>query len=412
MEFSWLNVLSHSAQVVLNVMIQPFFWLVVLLVWMQYGRMLKIKEEIYGLRDSVLRITLVSLVYGIIGGILGSFMMILFGVTISGIGVAWLWVVALLLMLFSPRFLCFAYAGGILAIFSLLFGYPDINIPGLMGLVAILHLVESVLILLSGHQDPLAVYVRNPAGRVVGAFNLQKFWPIPLAVMMVLLGAVHQVPGELIEMPEWWPLIRPWKIATEQEAVYHIFPVVAALGYGELAISSPPRECAKRSAGHLAIYSMVLLGFSVVASHYSHLILLPALFSPLGHELVIYLGRREELQGEPHFVPPSEGLMVLDVIKGSPAHLAGLRSGNVIHSVGDQAVNSRFDLKQMLEFMGTTFTLEYSDGMGRFKKVEIQREPRQALGEITVPEPGDYPNVDIAMGSPLKKLIRRFFRKI
>jgi integral membrane sensor domain MASE1 len=130
MEFSWVNILSHSALVVLKVIVQPFFWLVVLLVWTQYRRMLKTKEAIYGLQDSALRVSLIALVYGIIGGILGSFLMILFGVTINGVGVAWLWVIALVLMLISPRLLCFSYAGGVLAIISLIFGYPQVNIPG------------------------------------------------------------------------------------------------------------------------------------------------------------------------------------------------------------------------------------------------------------------------------------------
>ena len=109
MSFPWVEVISSSAAAVLQIVIQPFFWLVVLLVWMQYRRMMKTKESIYGQRDSALRISLVSLVYGIIGGLLGSLLMIIFGVTINGLGIAWLWAIALLLMLFSPRFLCFPY---------------------------------------------------------------------------------------------------------------------------------------------------------------------------------------------------------------------------------------------------------------------------------------------------------------
>lgn len=411
MEFTWSNILSHSALVVLRVLVEPFFWLVVVLVWTQYRRMLQTKEALYGFKDSSLRVSMIALVYGIIGGILGSFLMIIFGVTINGVGIAWIWIIALVLMLISPRLLCFSYAGGILAVISLLFGYPQVNVPGLMGLVAVLHLVESILILLSGHHDPLPVYIRNPAGRVVGAFNLQKFWPIPLAIMMILLGAADQVPGELIKMPEWWPLIRPWDIPSDQEVMYQILPVVAALGYGELAITCLPRERTKRSASHLAGYSIVLLGLAVAASHLPQLAIFPALFSPLGHELVVFLGRREELQGKPFFVPPSTGVMVLDVIKGSPAHLAGIRSGDVIHSVGDQAVNSCLELSQRLDFLGPSFMLEFSKESGETRFVRVHCKPGSSFGVITVPEPGDCPNVDFAMGSPLKNFLKRFIRK-
>jgi len=411
MSFPWLEVISSSAAAVLQIVLQPFFWLVVLLVWLQYRRMMKTKESIYGQRDSALRISLVSLVYGIIGGLLGSFLMIIFGVTINGLGVAWLWGIALLLMLFSPRFLCFSYAGGVLALFSILFGSPEVNIPGLMGLVAVLHLVESVLILLSGHQDPLPVYVRTSRGQVVGAFNLQKFWPIPLAVMMILLGTVDQLPADLIQMPEWWPLIRPWETVGQQDITYQILPVVAALGYGELAITCFPRERTKISACHLAVFSIVLLGLSVLASHYPQLAVLPALFSPLGHELVVFLGRRQEMQGRPRFVPTASGIMVLDVIKGSAADRAGLRSGDVIKSVGGQPVNSRYELHQALSFVGPVFMLEFTDVNGETKRVRVRRKIGAPLGEISVPEPGDFPNVDFVMGSPLKNLLKRLLKK-
>lgn len=411
MGFSWTNVLSQSAFSILQVLMSPFFWLVVALVWLQYRRMLKTKEALYGLKDSPLRASFIALIYGIIGGFLGSFIMIIFGVTINGMGVAWLWIIALVLMLFSPRLLCFSYAGGVLALISLIFGYPQVNIPGLMGLVAVLHLVESVLILLSGHQDPLPVYVRNPGGRVVGAFNLQKFWPIPLAVMMILLGT-DQLPGELIKMPEWWPLIRPWDTASTQEVMYQVLPVVAALGYGELAVTCLPRERTKRSASHLAGYSIILLGLAVAASHYPQLSIIAALFSPLAHELLVFLGRREELQGRPRFVPPSTGgVMVLDVIKGSPAHLAGIKSGDIIQSVNWQFVNSRYELAQALGLMGHSFILQFSKETGETSQVRVRKTPEEPLGEITVPEPGDYPNVDFAMGSPFKNLINRLRRK-
>jgi len=305
MDFPWTQILPLIGQVFLRVLTEPFFWMVILLVWYLYQRMQKTKESLYGLNEPALRVAAVSVVNGLIGGLVGSFVMIFFGISINDVGIGYLWLLALVLMLFSPRFLCFSYAGGLLAVVSLLTGQPRVNIPALMGLVAVLHLVESVLILTSGHIDPLPVYVRNETDRVVGAFNLQKFWPIPLAVLMVT-GVPHQITGEIIKTPDWWPLIHPLGAGKAQDLVYGIFPVVAALGYGELAITRLPREKVRRSAFHLALFSLVLLGLSVYASRVPQAAVLPALFSPLGHELVIYVGRREEFQGKPRFVPPPE----------------------------------------------------------------------------------------------------------
>jgi len=409
MDFSWAQVFSMTALVVLQALLNPFFLLVIILVWGQYRRMLKMKESLFGLQGSALRASGLAVIYGIIGGFLGSFLMIIFGVTINEVGFGWLWVIALVLMLFSPHFLCFSYAGGVLALISLLTGYPQVNIPGLMGLVAVLHLVESLLILLSGHLDPLPVYVRNLAGRVVGAFNLQKFWPIPLAVMTILPGVAEQLYGELIQMPEWWPLIRPWGMMSSSDITYGLLPVIAALGYGELAITCFPRERTKRSACHLAVFSLILLGLAVLASHLPRLSILPALFSPLGHELLIFLGRREELQGRPRFVAPSRGVMVLDVVKGSPADKAGICSGDVILTIDGYQVNSRWDLAQMLEFKDEDLSMELSSGSVT-RRARLRWEPGVSLGVIAVPEPGDPPNVNYLMGSPIKGLLRRLTR--
>jgi len=50
-----------------------------------------------------------------------------------------------------------------------------------------------------------------------------------------------------------------------------------------------------------------------------------ALFGPLGHELVIYLGRQREARGEPFFVSSPRGLKLLYVRRKSPLAKVGLR---------------------------------------------------------------------------------------
>ena len=98
---------------------------------------------------------------------------------LSEAGLWYVWPLALLLMLMHPRYLCFSYAGGIMALSSLLFGWPELNVPAVISLVAVLHMVEAVLIRWHGHLNPSPVYLRTGEGEVVGGLNLQKFWPCP-----------------------------------------------------------------------------------------------------------------------------------------------------------------------------------------------------------------------------------------
>lgn len=409
MDFPWVQILPWVFNILLKTLLDPFFWLVLLLIWYLYRRNSQTGRSLYGRRDRSLYSTLVAALFGLAAGGLGSLLIILFGVSIDNIGVGYLWLAALGLMLIHPRFLCFAYGGGLLSLISLLTGHPRLNIPGLMGLVAALHLVESLLILASGHLEPLPVYVRNRAGRVVGGFNLQKFWPIPLAVLSAMIGPLPQT-GGVISTPHWWPLIRPLGLAHPDQVIYTIFPVLAALGYGELALTCPPRRKAGRSALHLLLFSLILLGLTVYASQHPQAILLPVLFAPLGHELVIQIGSRGELCGKPYYVPPAEGVMVLEVEPGTPAAAAGLRSGDIICRVGEQLVNSRCELLAALAEQPDSICYRPASGRAEVCK-PLNLRGGSGFGVITVPEPGDPPNVGYGDARLWKRLWRRLRNK-
>jgi hypothetical protein len=97
-----------------------------------------------------------SLFNGFIGGLFGSFLVVLLGITIEtyvpnsqgafASGITYIWIIAILMAMIHVRYLCFSYAGGLVALVSLIFGFPNVYVPGLMALVGILHLIESLFI--------------------------------------------------------------------------------------------------------------------------------------------------------------------------------------------------------------------------------------------------------------------------
>jgi hypothetical protein len=111
MGFPWGGLLPQIAMAVLQTLLQPFFWIVIVLVWLLYRRMQKTMEALFGVRESALSPVLTSLVYGIAGGLLGSVLIVVLGISINNLGILYLWGLAVLLMLVDPRFLCFSYAG-------------------------------------------------------------------------------------------------------------------------------------------------------------------------------------------------------------------------------------------------------------------------------------------------------------
>lgn len=394
-----------------SLFIRPLFWLVVLLVFFQYRRLSRFERQILGKESSVGKKTFFATLYGSLGGLGGSFLMVFAGISLSTVGIGYLWLVALLLMLIHPRFLCFSYAGGLISLSSLLFGFPKVDVSQLMGLVAVLHLVESFLILLNGHSEALPLSVRYVDGRVVGAFSLQKLWPIPV-VALALIPYEFAPPGELFAMPNWWPLVKPAAFleAKPEDFFYTLLPVLAGLGYSDLVLTSFPEAKSKQAAAQLATYSLLLLGIAILASYFPFLAVGAALFGPLGHEYVIKLGQQSERQKPPLFVAPERGVMILEVLPGSPAAKLGLARGDILLTVNKVKLSSSLDLPSALGQPGEYLEIEYLDRQKNYHRLH-QSQRVEELGIVPVPEKDGFPQACFRE-SNLFSIFRRLLEKI
>ncbi|WP_051533967.1 PDZ domain-containing protein [Desulfitibacter alkalitolerans] len=391
-------------------MLSPFFWVIVFLIAMQYRRIAGHKERLFGVKDeTVWQQVTVAIIYGVLGGVIGALLMILGGITITNIGIGYLWAVAILLLLISPRFLCFSYAGSIISLSYLLFGWPQIEVAHLMGLVAILHLVESFLIVANGHLGAMPVYTKNHKGETVGAFTLQKFWPIPIVALMVVTGVPA---GETVPMPDWWPLIKSFEPINPEKSYYAMLPVIAALGYGDIAMTMNPQQKSYHTAALLSVYSIILFILAIIASHYAYLAVLPALFGALGHELTIYLGKRNQMQGKPLYVASQIGVRLLDVVKGSPAMKMGIRSGDIILSINNMRIDNRYHLAALLQTIYNFVEIEYVKSTdNRIYRETLWIKPGKSLGIIPVPEPTDSAQVTLSAKGMLARFIQNIVKK-
>lgn len=381
-----LTLLTLMGQKMTETMVSPLFMAIYLLlfalvIW-QYRRLEDMSGKLLNTtRRSYIGAAVISTLLGLAGGILGSVLLVLVGIDLLSIGIVYLWIAAVLLMFINPRFLCFAYAGGLLALVSLILGFPDINIPQLLALVAVLHMVESLLIVANGHLNPVPVYVKK-GGKIRGGFNIQKFWPLPLVALMSI--GYMEAGSAGIPMPEWWPLIKGYTPESAQQ-VYVFMPVLAILGYGEITTTSPPGQKARESALYLFIFSLVLLLLALAGSRWAPIIWLAALFSPMGHEMVIWIGMRAERNRHSCYVNPSQGVMILDVRPRTPAARAGLRSRDIVLKVNGMPVNTQDELTNILQWAWQSLHLLIL----RDKKLltlTLDRRRTGPVGIVAVPE--------------------------
>jgi hypothetical protein len=408
--FPWVEIAHLLLITTVSVFAEPLFWIVMSLVAYQYWSMKKNQHAMFGVSGvPFARQVYWAALYGMVGGLVGSFALTLVGVNIERLGIEFIWPLAIALAMVNMRFLCFAYAGGIVAISSALFGWPDVDVPSVLALVACLHITESALIAISGKYSSVPVILKQ-GGRLVGAFNLQNFWPLPLVVLGTVAMPSGTLPEGYLNMPDWWPLLPlHLEAPTGKQWVYVMFPVVAALGYTDMAVSSTPRQRRNRSALSLAVYSSILLVMALLAAKYGWMKLPAALLSPLGHEYLVRRDNRTEMNGEPRYVPPDRGVMVLDVLPKSLASRLGIQTGDILLALAGMQINRGAELAYAIDYAPESFRLTFErdgktlEAIGRFTMQERQ------LGIILVPEGHEqyYVTMDDEMGGFFKRLWQR-----
>ena len=323
-----------------------FFFAVVAFVYMHIRKNAQLEEYWLGILRNPVRTQLANVVFfGMLVGLIASLLIVLIGIPIDYQAILFVWPLALFLMLFNQRLMCFSYAGGIVSLASLVTGWPKMDVSALIALIGILHLMESVLILADGHRDGLPVWMEHGRFQPVGAYLLQKIWPIPLVVLVIpYAGAQLAANGGGVNMPDWWPLFKPQNVSQ----VYALFPIVAVLGYGDIAVTSLPDKRSRESGFWLALYSLLVLTLAIVSSRTYWVKYLAAVSAPLFHELIVIVGKKRQMKGEPVFNVPWVGLRVLEVLPELPGDKMGIKRGDILFNVNGKNISSQEMLYEVL----------------------------------------------------------------
>ena len=108
---------------ILTIPTMPIFWIMVLLLAIQIGITYKKKQaqivtKLSAFLFAIMECWIVTVLSGILGGIIASGLLLLTGVAIPYEVLPYLWVLMICLFFIEQRFICFAYAGGILVQFA------------------------------------------------------------------------------------------------------------------------------------------------------------------------------------------------------------------------------------------------------------------------------------------------------
>lgn len=415
--------------------INPFIYIVIILFVWQYKKQLDKERAMFSAKiNSLGEILAISLGAGLIAGMFASSLLILIGVVLNPADMIYVWVLAVAIALIDLRYLCFSYATGILGVLAFLTmifpqgeslwlvgkvwtGIASLNIPVIIALVAILHLTEALLIWTTGAKKASPVYISCKRGKLIGGYSMQKFWLVPLFVIVAIdpsmLGTgiegdiAESATASTIYFPNWWPLLPLSHVAG---MIMGMLPIPAVLAYGDLAISRTPEHKAQKTALFLGLYSLVLLGLALLAPYSPWLLLLAALFSALAHEAIIVHSRREEFLDTPLYANPDEGVKILYVMKGSLAADIGLLAGETILRVNSVPVNDRLDLHTALS--SNTYlrmeVLNKNDDI-KFVNTPLFKGEHHSIGLILVPDGRTRRYLQLGEEGFLQRIFKKFF---
>jgi len=380
--------ISTVSSAILNPATNFGFVLFILIIYFQYKKVARFQEIVYGKHKTSLKdLMLSSILAGIVAGIAISIPMTLIGVSFNkNMGVEYLIPLSLLFMFIDPRFICFAYSGGILSLVALIFGISGIDVTVIMILVGLLHLLESILIFFDGHRGAIPVFLERDDNSVVGGFTMHRFWPIPIALL--LFAGYGGAVGDVVPTPDWWPVIRPHiDPGRIQEALFVAVPFTAIMGYSDFTSSYLPEEKCRKSSFKLAVFSLMLLSLAVISQYIYVFKYIAALFAPLAHEALIEHEKRLEKNRKSLFMPSDKGLKVLDIIPEGPGESMGIMPGDTLLSINNRPIH---DEKAMDEFFSSYVTyiwVDIEDRHGNVRSAEYKnyKEGIDNLGIIFVP---------------------------
>lgn len=402
-------VLSTLRSICSAILFPPSVFILLMLLFVFYNRNKKIalmqKMIVGGSVDSPIELTLSQFVLGVFGGIIGSIILNSFGVVFNeNCRIEVLFLTSILLMFIKPRFVCFSYSASLLGAISIIlnvvtslipeFNYTSIfkvDILYIMVFVGVMHVVEGILVFIDGHRGAIPIFIKKD-NKILGGYSLKRYWVIPMAIM--IMGNMINFYGNyngisLHEIPNYWIKFKSTEQINMLKTVFiYILSFYAVVGYSSITYTRTKKEKALSSGIHIFSYGVLLIIVSQVARIGILGEILVVVFTPITHEFMLSIQRKEEKARSPKFISDESGLVVLEISNDSKLKEFNIDINSRIISVDDKFVESEKDIYSIFKKNFFRAVIEIKDLNGIIKKVEYKHD-NSRLGVSIVPRYSD-----------------------
>lgn len=396
-----MDLIIHSLTSVAKAVIEPLH-LVMLLVFgiIFYFKNVKIvsiqKMTLGEGLNTPLELTLSQIVLGILAGAIGSVILSILGVTFSeSSGIEFIFMISILSLFYKKKYISYAYSAAILGAIGIALKFIsnitdmklflNIDILSLMTFVGVIYILEGILIIFDGSRGAIPVFTKKD-DKIVGGFSFNRYWPIPVAILMVFNNSIAGEDSIYSNITSWWPIINNKSIVPLLATVMIAsIPLYGIMGYSNVTFTQEKKTKSLRCGIAILIYgisvSLVgqLAGINILGQ------IIAIIYELLAFEVIMRYEYRIEKKGQSLYVSDDEGIMVLEVTPNSPAYEVGIKRGDKIIEINGQNIKSEGDIFKAARESILKIPIKVKNNSGQVLEYVVQPRNKR-LGLLLVPK--------------------------
>lgn len=213
---------------------------------------------------------------------------------------------------------------------------------------------------------------KTSRGGMAVLYRTKRLWLIPLLFV---------VPGDLLDsyLPYW-----PQFTIGESSFSFMLFPAV--IGFQSRARKTLPLYLYPQLGKRIWMLGLAIIGLALFAFLWEPMAPLALLAGVIGRAAISLFSAVKENKGNHAVAPQTQGVMIVDVLAGSPAEKMGLLRGEVIRKVNGLTVTNEAELYEAIQVNAAHCRLEVIDHNKemRLRQHVIFRHDHYRLGLIVI----------------------------
>lgn len=396
-----MDLIIHSLTSVAETIIEPMH-LVMLLVfgiifYFKNVRIVSIQKMTLGEGlNTPLELTLSQIVLGILAGAIGSVILSVLGVTFNeNSGIEFIFMISILSLFYKKKYISYAYSAAILGAIGIALKFIsnitemklflNTDILSLMTFVGVIYILEGFLIIFDGSRGAIPVFTKKE-DKIVGGFSFNRYWPIPVAILMIFTNSIAGEDSIYSNVASWWPIINNKEVLSLlATAMIASIPLYGIMGYSNVTFTQEKKTKSLRCGSTILIYGVSVALVAQLASINILGQIIAIIYAPLAFELIMRYEYRVEKKGKCLYVSDDEGIMVLEVTPNSPAYEVGIKRGDKIIEINGQNIKSEGDIFKAARDSILKVPMKVKNNSGQVLEYIVQPRNKR-LGLLLVPK--------------------------